>query len=177
MAESLTIARPYAEAAFALGRDSGSLPQWSDALGRLAAVVGNDASRELIGNPRVTDTQVAALIADVAGQMSAEQRNFVQVLAANDRLTVLPEIADLFEQQKNAFEGVLDARVSSAYPLSQEQIADVVATLQAKYGSKVKATVVVDPDLIGGISIRIGDEVIDSSVRGKLTQLADALMK
>jgi len=176
MAESLTIARPYAEAAFKLARDGQSLPQWSDALARLRAVASSEAARELIGNPRVSDAQVAALVADVAGSLSPEQRNFVTVLAQNERLAVLPEIADVYEALRNDFEGVLDARIASAYPLSEQQVADVVATLEGKYGRKVKATVSVDPDLIGGISIRIGDEVMDASVRGKLAQLAVALM-
>jgi F-type H+-transporting ATPase subunit delta len=176
MAESLTIARPYAEAAFQLARDAGALPQWSDALARLSAVAGSEAARPLIGNPRVSDAQVAALIADVAGSLTAEQRNFVSVLAGNDRLAVLPEIAAAFEVLRNGHEGVIDARITSAYPLSEQQVTDVVATLEGKYGRKVKATVSVDADLIGGISIRIGDEVMDASVRGKLAQLADALM-
>jgi F-type H+-transporting ATPase subunit delta len=176
MAESLTIARPYAEAAFKLARDANALPQWSDALARLSAVAGNDAARPLIGNPRISDAQVAALVADVAGSLSVEQRNFVSVLAGNDRLAVLPEIATAFEALRNAHEGVIDARITSAYPLSEQQVADVVATLEGKYGRKVKASVSVDAELIGGISIRIGDEVMDASVRGKLAQLADALM-
>lgn len=176
MAESLTIARPYAEAAFKLARDANALPQWSDALARLSAVASSDAARPLIGNPRISDAQVAALVADVAGSLSTEQRNFVSVLAGNDRLAVLPEIAAAFEALRNAHEGVIDARISSAYPLSEQQVADVIATLEGKYGRKVKASVSVDPDLIGGISIRIGDEVMDASVRGKLAQLADALM-
>jgi F-type H+-transporting ATPase subunit delta len=102
--------------------------------------------------------------------------NFVSVLASNERLEVLPEIVSIFETLRNAHEGVLDAQVTSAYPLSEQQVADVVATLEAKYRRKVKVTVSVDADLIGGISIRIGDEVMDASVRGKLAQLACALM-
>ena len=176
MAESLTIARPYAEAAFKLAREGDALPQWSDALARLSAVASSDAARELIGNPRLTSAQVAGLVADVAGSLSSEQRNFVTLLADNERLGVLPEIAEHYEGLRNDFEGVLDARIASAYPLSEQQVAEVLATLEGKYGRKVKATVSVDPDLIGGISIRIGDEVIDASVRGKLAQLADALM-
>ena len=176
MAESLTIARPYAEAAFKLAREANALPQWSDALGRLSAVVRSDGAHGLIGNPRVTDVQVARLVADVAGSLLPEQMNFVSVLASNERLEVLPEIVTIFETLRNGHEGVLDAQVTSAYPLSEQQVADVVATLEAKYGRKVKVTVSVDADLIGGISIRIGDEVMDASVRGKLAQLADALM-
>jgi F-type H+-transporting ATPase subunit delta len=177
MAEALTIARPYAEAAFKLASDAKALPQWSAALSRLAALAANDAMRGLVGNPRLTDGQVATLLCDVAGDLSPEQRNFVLLLATNERLAVLPEIATLYEAQKNASEGVLDARIASAFPLSAAQVDEVVSSLESRYARKVKATVEVDSDLIGGVSIRIGDEVIDASVRGKLAQLADALVK
>jgi F-type H+-transporting ATPase subunit delta len=176
MAENLTLARPYAEAAFKLALESGTLPQWSDALSRLAVVMRTEVARELSGNPRLTNDQVAGLVGDASGVLDVQQRNFVRVLAANERLGVMTEIAEVFEAQRNAHEGVVDARIASAYPLSQQQVDEVVATLEAKYGRKVKATVSVDGDLIGGITIRIGDEVIDTSVRGKLAQLADALM-
>jgi len=176
MAESLTIARPYAEAAFQLARDAGALPQWSDALARLTAVVRTDLARGLLTNPRLSAEQLAAVVADVSGVLTPDQRKFVGLLAANERLSVLSEITSLFEAQRNAHEGVLHAAVSSAYPLSEQQEAEVIATLEAKYGRKVKVTVGIDPALIGGISIRIGDEVLDASVRGKLAQLAEALM-
>lgn len=175
MAESLTIARPYAEAAFKLALELGALPSWSDALSRLSAVASNETARDLIGSPALNVPQVVALLSDTAGQLSAEQRNFVQVLAENERLGVLSEIAGQFEALRNAHEGVLDAQVSSAFPMTEAQLAEIVATLQAKYGRKVKVDVRVDPELIGGVSISIGDEVTDASVRGKLAQLAGAL--
>jgi len=175
MAESLTIARPYAEAAFKLARDSGALPAWSDALQRLAAVAANPVAHDLIGTPQLSVAQVASLIADASGQLGTEQRNFVQVLAENERLAVLPEIASLFEGLRNQHEGVVEAQISTAFPLSDAQVAEIVATLAAKYGRRVKPAVTVDADLIGGVSIRVGDEVMDASVRGKLAQLASAL--
>lgn len=175
MAESLTIARPYAEAAFKIARELGALPSWSDALSRLAAVASTQVARELIGNPKITDAQVATVVADAAGALSPEQRNFVAVLAQNERLGVLPEIAAQFDALRNAHEGVVDARIASAFPLSDAQLAEIVATLRSKYGREVKASVTVDPELIGGVSIRVGDEVMDASVRGKLAQLAGAL--
>ncbi|MCD6680828.1 MAG: F0F1 ATP synthase subunit delta [Burkholderiaceae bacterium] len=175
MAESLTIARPYAEAAFDLAREAGALPSWSDALHRLATVVETESARELIGNPMLSGEQVARLVADASGQLSAEQGNFVQVLAENERLAVLPEIASLFERLRNDFEGVLDAQIRSAYPLVQTQIDDIVATLAQKYGKQIKPSVTVDASLIGGVAVKIGDEVIDASVRGKLAQMASAM--
>lgn len=175
MAESLTIARPYAEAAFKLAHELGQLPSWSDALSRLATVVGTDVARELIGNPNVPADRLAALLADAAGELTPEQRNFVQVLAANERFSVMPEIASQFESLRHAHEGVLEAHVTSAYPLTEQQLGEIVATLESRFGQKVQATVSVDPDLIGGVSIRVGDEVMDASVRGKLAKLAGAL--
>ncbi|MBC6961069.1 MAG: F0F1 ATP synthase subunit delta [Lautropia sp.] len=175
MAESLTIARPYAEAAFGIALERNALPSWSDALARLAVVAGTEVARELIGNPQLSNAQVAALVADAAGQIAPEQKNFVQVLAANGRLAVLPEISALFDRLRNEQEGVLDARIASAYPLDERQVDEVVAALREKYGKQIKATVHVDAELIGGVSIRIGDEVIDASVRGKLAQMAGAL--
>lgn len=175
MAESLTIARPYAEAAFKIASELGALPQWSDALSRLATVAGTQVARELIGDPKVAVAQVAGLIADSAGELSAEQRNFVTVLAQNERLAVLPEIAEQYEALRNAHEGVIDARIASAFPLSDAQLEDIVSTLRQKYGREVKASVNVDPELLGGVAIRVGDEVMDASVRGKLAQLAGVL--
>lgn len=175
MAESLTIARPYAEAVFKLAREAGNLPAWSDALRRLAAVAGNDTARELLGNPRLTTTQVAQLVADASGQLDPSQQNFVRVLAENERLAVLPEIASHFEVLRSGFENVVDAKVTSAFPLSEAQVADLVGTLQTKYGRTVKVSVAVDADLIGGVAIQVGDEVMDASVRGKLAQLAGVL--
>jgi len=175
MAESLTIARPYAEAAFDLARENGTLGSWSDALRRLAAVVDTDTARELIGNPRLSVEQVARLVADTSGQLGAEQANFVQVLAENERLAVLPEIAELFERLRNEHEGVLDAQIRSAYPLVQQQVDEIVATLANKYGRRIKPSVTVDASLIGGVAVKIGDEVIDASVRGKLARMASAM--
>lgn len=175
MAESQTIARPYAEAAFKLAREQGTLPAWSDALARLAAVASTDVARELIGNPQLTAAQVAALFGEGAGLLTDEQRNFARLLADNERLGVLPEIAVQFEALRNDFEGVVDARIESAYPLTDAQVSEIVAALAAKYGRQVKATVAVEPELIGGVAIRVGDEVMDASVRGKLAQLAGAL--
>lgn len=175
MAESQTIARPYAEAAFKLAAEAGALPSWSDALGRLAVVAGTEVARELIGNPGLSDEQVSKLFAEAAGPLAEAQQRFVRVLADNERLAVLPEIATAFEALRNAHEGVVDAVVSSAYPLSEAQLATIVETLEQKYSARVKVAVKVDADLIGGVSIRVGDEVIDASVRGKLAQLASAM--
>jgi F-type H+-transporting ATPase subunit delta len=175
MAESQTIARPYADAAFSLAVEQGGLPAWSDALTRLAAVMRTPEAQAIVADPRLPVDRLVDLIADAAQELSAEQRNFVRILADNDRLPVLPEIAVQFENKRNRHDDVLDVKVVSAYPVTDGQLADVIATLQQRFGRKVKAQPEVDPELIGGVMIRIGDEVIDASVRGKLAQLAAIL--
>ncbi len=176
MAEALTIARPYAEAAFRLAREQGAMPSWNDALNRLASIAQAPEALGLIGDPNLTVTQLAGVFTDSAGMLTQEQKNFVTMLAQNDRLAVLPEIAGMFGRLQHAQEGVVDAHVESAYPLTEGQLAEIVATLEARVGKKVAATSSVNVELIGGVAIHIGDEVMDASVRGKLAQLSKSLV-
>ncbi len=175
MAESLTIARPYAEAAFRHAAETGRLAAWSDALTRLAVVVSREEARALLSRPSLSAAQRGGLIAEVAGELDAEQRNFVLLLAQNQRLALAGEIAELFEELRNEHEGLMEARITSAFPIDAAQVDAIVRTLADRYGRNIKASVEVDPELIGGVSIRMGDEVIDASVRGKLALMAGAL--
>jgi F-type H+-transporting ATPase subunit delta len=176
MAENVTLARPYAEAAFRTARESGRLDAWDRALARMADVAANAEMRQLIGNPNVDVAIATGVFLDVVGtDVSSEQKNFVELLAANDRLSVLTEIHALFADLKNDVEGVKDAHIESAYPLSEAQLADLCSDLQRRFGCKIETTVEVVPELIGGARISVGDQVIDASVRGKLAQMASAL--
>jgi|688.fasta_scaffold49120_3 F-type H+-transporting ATPase subunit delta len=183
MAENVTLARPYAEAAYQLARSDKSpsaLDVWADVLARLSAVAARPEMVECIGNPRLSPTQLTQLCVDVvAGDaksgLSADQQNFVRVLAENDRLIVLPEIADLFNELKHGHEGVKDAEISSAFALDDATLKTLVADLERKFECRIQATVKVDAELIGGVRIAVGDEVIDASVRGKLAAMAIAL--
>ena len=175
MSESLTIARPYAETAFQAARQQDALQAWGDALERLAAIVAQPQVADLIGNPAVKPAQLADLIADVAQNLTLEQRNFVHLLADNGRLGVLPDVAQLYIRLQHREQGVLDAQVTSAFPLTDAQVNEIRSLLEARHGCRVLIRVDVDPDLIGGVSIRIGDAVTDMSVRGKLAQLSAAL--
>lgn len=180
MAENVTLARPYAEAAFQLAKGGNALQAWSDALSRLSAVAATPDMEECIGNPRLSATQVAQLCLDVAASagkldLSADQQNFVRVLADNDRLFVLPEISTLFDELKHGQEGVKDAEISSAFALDDATLKNLLADVERKFGCKIQATVKVDAELIGGVRIAVGDEVIDASVRGKLAAMATAL--
>jgi len=180
MAENVTLARPYAEAAFQLAKSGNALAAWSDVLSRLSAVAATPEMEECIGNPRLSPVQLAQLCLDVAASdpkqgLSADQQNFVRVLADNDRLIVLPEISELFDELKHGHEGVKDAEITSAFALDEATLKTLVADLERKFGCKIKATVKVDAELIGGVRIAVGDEVVDASVRGKLAAMATAL--
>ncbi len=175
MAENVTVARPYAEAAFQLAKAGGALAVWNDALERMAAVAADAQMVECLADPRVSTATLTELFIGVAGELSVEQRNFATVLADNRRLAVLPEISALFGELKNAAEDTREAVVSSAFPLNDAQLTHLVADLERKFGCKIQATVEIAPELIGGVRIALGDQVIDASVRGKLNAMAVSL--
>ena len=176
MAESLTIARPYAEAVFSSADATGKLQEWSQALERLALVVSDAAMHSAIGDPKIGPEQLYGLVAAGAGDaLNAEAQNFVRVLIDNDRLAVLPEIATLFESLKNEREGVIEAQIESAFPVDDAALAQLVGDLERRFKRKVRPQVTIDRALIGGALITVGDEVIDGSVRGRLASMASAL--
>lgn len=176
MAEITTIARPYAEALARIAKEAGTWDAWSDSLALLAAVAMDKQVADYAANPSVASERVAELIAKVCGdKLGPDARNFLSVLAENKRFGVLPEIARLFEEMKTAQEGILDARISTAYELTQAQLDAIVAKLEAKMGKKVTASQSVDAELIGGVVIQVGDEVLDASVRGRIKDLAVTL--
>lgn len=175
MAETVTIARPYAEAIFTMAKDAGALGAWSGRLQRLAAIAQDQEMAEIIGNPRMSAEQIAQLFVSLAEDNDAVLGNFIRVLADNKRLTLLPEIAQLFEAAKAAEEGVKEAVVYSAFPLDAAVLTALVPQLEAHFKSKLAPTVVVNAELIGGVRVAVGDQVLDASVRGKLEAMATAL--
>lgn len=175
MAENVTIARPYADAAFELARGAGALGPWSEALDRFAAVAADPSMQACFTDPNLSADQPNKLMLDVAGDLNAEQQNFVRVLVDNERLQVLPEIRDLFVALKNEHEGVKEAVITSAFPLDDAALAALKADLEDRFKVAVNVNVSIDPELIGGVRIAVGDEVIDASVRGKLANMAAAL--
>jgi len=176
MAELRTIARPYAEAAFGLAKEENAYGVWSEALSAMAAVVAAPEMKAVIGNPALAPARLAELIASAAPGLSKSQKDLLSVLAENERLAALTEISAMYETLRNEAERVLAAEVTSAYPMSDAQVAEITGLLEKKHGKKVKVSVHVDPELIGGVSIAIGDEVMDASVRGKLARMQSALM-
>jgi F-type H+-transporting ATPase subunit delta len=175
MAELATIARPYAEALFRVAK-SGNLAAWSNLVSEMAQVASHPDVKEFAINPKVSDKLAAdTFLSLLKSDLTPEARNFVEMLAENGRLTLLPEIAGQFHELKNAQEGAADAEITSAFEMSDAQVKDLVATLEKKFGRKLNPSVSVDPSLIGGVRVAVGDEVLDTSVRAKLQKMHTAL--
>lgn len=177
MAELSTIARPYAEAAFRTAMD-GDLNAWSVLVGEMAAIADRPEMRALVLDPKVGSDQLHDVFAGVIkAPLSSEGRNFLRLVVTNDRVAALPEIASQFIALKNKLEGSAEAQITSAFPLSDAQVADLMIGLSKKFGGlKLKSHLSVDADLIGGVRVIVGDEVFDSSIKAQLERLRVSLM-
>lgn len=176
MADRLTIARPYARAAFAQAQTDGRLGAWSAALARAAATVGDARVRALFGSPQVTAEQLAGLVAEVAGSdLDDKGHNFIALLAESKRLPFLPEIVQIFNELKDDAERVVDVHITSAAGLPEAEGAKLKAALERRFDRKVRVESDIDPSLIGGAVVRAGDLTIDGSVKARLARLAREL--
>jgi F-type H+-transporting ATPase subunit delta len=176
MAELTTIARPYAEAAFRIAREENALPVWSQMLRFLSDVAADPQAAAALDNPKLTAADKTALLLSIGGdRLDATGRSFVRVLVDADRIAVLPQIRELFEALKNDADGVAKARIESAFPLSATELSELVVALEKRFGKKIEATVDVDPALMGGARITVGDAVIDGTIQAQLAAMATQL--
>ena len=175
MAEAITIARPYAVAVFSLAQEKGDLQTWSELLQTAAQCAESAEVQAILTSPAVSDEQAVDLLGDVVGKLSADARNFLLLLAENNRLLLLPEIATLFEELRADAEQMLTAEVVTARALTDAQKTKIAAAWKKRLGKEVTLTEQVDESLLGGAIIRAGDLVIDGSALGKLNRLANAI--
>ena len=174
MAELATIARPYAEALFqSAGSGASGL---SVQLQSVADVAAHAQIRQFADNPKAHAAQVFDLVAGVAGgPMDTKVANLLRAVIDNGRLQALPEISAQFHALVNTAGGVSDALIQSAYPIDAAQLAEVSMALEKRFGRKLNPTVALVPELIGGIRVVVGDEVLDTSVKARLEQMKLAL--
>lgn len=174
MAEIATIARPYAEALFtSAGPDAASTAAWLD---ELAAVAANEQLRQFADNPKTTPEQVFTLISGVLKtSLPDKAQNFLRTVIENGRIAALPEMASQFRALKNSQLGAFDAIVYSAFAVDSAALAELSGVLEKRFGRKLNLQVELQPDLIGGIRVVVGDEVLDTSVKARLEQMKVAL--
>ena len=177
MAETSTLARPYAQAVFNLAKADNTLTAWSETLSVLKEITADDLMLKLINNPEVNDEQCIALIMDIcSGQLNEQEHNFLKVAAENGRLEVIPMIADSFEALRAEEEGSIEAHVISAYAVSATQQKSIAAALKKRLGREITITTQIDKSLLGGIIIRAGDIVIDGSAKSQLEKITLSLL-
>ncbi|MDP2015535.1 F0F1 ATP synthase subunit delta [Hydrogenophaga sp.] len=174
MAEIATIARPYAEALFqASGSGAAGAAAWLD---ELASVAADEQLRQYADNPRTTPEQVFSLVTGVIKtSLPTMAQNFLRTVIDNGRLAALPEIADQFRALKNAQQGAFDAVVYSAFAIDSAALADLSGVLEKRFARKLNLQVELQPELIGGIRVVVGDEVLDTSIKARLEHMKTAL--
>ncbi|MGB9190176.1 MULTISPECIES: F0F1 ATP synthase subunit delta [unclassified Acinetobacter] len=177
MAELLTLARPYAKAAFAYSSEQGATDAWSNALTLLSAAVQDEAFSAYLNRPELTPAEQVSVFAKVLGEdQTAAVSNFLTLLAENDRLTLLPEIETEYEQLKSQNNNTVDVVIESAFPLSSTQEQLLADALKKRFNAAVNVSVEVKPELIAGVVIRAGDQVIDDSALNKLEKMRTRLL-
>jgi F-type H+-transporting ATPase subunit delta len=178
MAELATVARPYAEATFKLALERGALAAAAEGMALVAAIAADPQMRSVLNNPRVTAQQKKQLFSEIAGtRLDETTRNLVAVLVDNRREELIGSIAEQFDELKRDHEKIVRARITSAQPLTDAQRADIVSALEKSYGRRIEAETEVDPQLLGGARVQVGDEVVHASVRDALAQMAAVLTR
>lgn len=176
MAELSTIARPYAEAAFELARQESALGAWSQMLRFGATIVADERVAAALDNPRLDAGAKESLLLSIAGdRFDAQARNFIRVLVDADRVAMLPQIAAQFDALKDEAEATAKATIESAFELTDAQVAGLKAALEKRFGKKIETSVSVNPALIGGARVTVGDAVIDGSVQARLDAMSTQL--
>ena len=178
MSDFTTAARPYARAVYQQAQETSSVESWGDALALFSAVSSDALMKAIIDNPQLSrEKKGELLISVVADKINEQQKNLVKLMAENDRLKALPDVAQQFDVYRADAEGKIDAEAISAFALSAEQEKTIIETLKNKLGREVSLTTTVDESLIGGVVIKAGDTIIDGSMKAQLESLALTLSR
>lgn len=178
MAELATLARPYAEAVFDTAKESDDFALWSETLSFLTSVLEDPSVSAIIANPRIDKHTISSILLDICeSQMTAMGINLVRILIDNDKLPIIPQIAMQYERLRSEHQGYIEVEITSAYPVTPVQQQQTEEALQRRLGKAIVIKIINDSALIGGWLVRIGDQVIDLSVKGRLQQLVNAFVK
>ncbi|HOX70558.1 MAG: F0F1 ATP synthase subunit delta [Dokdonella sp.] len=175
MSSALTLARPYARAAFETALARSALAGWAEKLAFAAEVAADPRVVALFGNPRLGGSQLASLFLPQGEKTDGDFGHFISLLAENGRLPVLPEIGALFEQLKLESERTLKVRLRTAVRVDTPELEKISAALKRRFNRDIELTQSIDPKMLGGAVIDAGEVVIDGSVRGRLARLEQAL--
>ena len=176
MAETITVARPYAVAIWRHAEAEGKTDLWSDMLGFMADIVSDKTMASIVADPRVGEKRLADLMLDICGgRLNDTAESFVRLLVQNGKLSLMPEIASVYAALKSEAGGAIDAMLISAYPVNAKFEQAIAAAMQKKLDREINFTTEEDKSLLGGVIIRAGDMVIDASIKGQIESLANEL--
>ena len=169
MSDKNTIARPYARAIFEIAKETQQLPLWGEFLENLELIALNKDFNDLVENPSFSANLVLEVALDcLADTPTKEQENFIGLLLSGKRISIFPEIRGIFELLRKADSGVTTAEVYTPYELSEDETKAIEAEVSRKFGGNCVLRIIISPDLIGGVVIKVGDAVVDFSVKGRL---------
>ena len=176
MAEFATIARPYAQALYRIAQTK-NIDAWADFIAELASISLNKDIQALVLHPKCDKQKIMDLLLTlISGPVDAEAKRFITLLLENGRLSLMSEIAQQFTALQDSAQNIGEAEISTPFPLEQEQLATLLSALEKKFGKTLRPKINVDRNLIGGIRVQVGDEVLDTSVRTRLAQLQSTLL-
>lgn len=176
MAELATIARPYAQALYRIAQ-ANNMDAWASFITELATISVHPDIQTLLQHPKCDKQKIIdVMLALFKNTIEEEAKRFIRLLVENSRLSLMPEIALQFAALRNASQGIGEAQIHTAFPLEQEQLATLLSSLEKKFGKTLKPKITLNHNLIGGIRVQVGDEVLDTSVRARLTQMQAALL-
>lgn len=175
MSNVLTLARPYARAAFELAKGEQAAAAWSEKLAFAAAVAADDAVHSLIGSPKLDAAARIGLFLPAGEPADSTYGRFLALLESNQRLALLGQIAELYAELRADDERTLKVRTRTAMPIDAVQQQELIGALAKRFHRVVTLDIVIDPELIGGAIVEAGDVVIDGSLRGKLNRLRTEL--
>jgi len=176
MAEAITVARPYAVAAWRHAQAGGNADLWAEMLGFMADVIRDTTMSKIVADPRIDGERLSGLMLDICGgRINETAASFVKLLVENGKLGLMPEIATVFSKLKTEAGGAVEATLLAAYPVNAKFEQDIATAMQKRLNREVRFTTEEDKSLLGGVIIRVGDMVIDASVKGKIEALANDL--
>jgi len=176
MAETITVARPYAVAAWRHAEAEGKADLWAEMLELMANIVRNETMATIVKDPRIDADRLVQLMLDICGgRINDTAESFVRLLVENGKLSLMPEVEAVFSALKSEAGGAVNGTLLAAYPVNAKFEQAIAGAMQKKLNREVNFTTEEDKSLLGGVIVRVGDMVIDASVKGQIESLANEL--
>lgn len=178
MSDLSTAARPYAKAVYELASENNDTGKWSESLAYLSVVCNDEQVKTRLDDPTISREKIADLLISICGdKVDAQGGNLIKLMSESGRLSLMSEVTEIYEELVASSKGMIDAKMVSAFEVTDAQKESVIASLKKRFNKEVRLEVSVDADLIGGAVITAGDLVIDGSVKGRMAKMSTTLAR